>query len=123
MSAGIPIRPSTTRPAAARCSTWAPTTSPISSTCSARSPSCGLCHDAARGHAPITSEPRNGETHSRSHVPTHVAGMLDFANGAVVQIAMSFDVAGHKHVPLEIYGTEGTLIVPDPNLSAARSNI
>ncbi len=28
---------------------------------------------------------------------------------------MSFDVAGHKHVPLEIYGTEGTLIVPDPN--------
>ena len=28
---------------------------------------------------------------------------------------MSFDVAGHKHVPLEIYGTDGTLIVPDPN--------
>ncbi len=28
---------------------------------------------------------------------------------------MSFDVAGHKHVPLEVYGTEGTLIVPDPN--------
>ncbi|MGO8264265.1 gfo/Idh/MocA family oxidoreductase, partial [Rhizobium ruizarguesonis] len=28
---------------------------------------------------------------------------------------MSFYVAGHKHVPLEVYGTEGTLIVPDPN--------
>ncbi|MDQ0560155.1 putative dehydrogenase [Rhizobium mesoamericanum] len=40
---------------------------------------------------------------------------MAFANGAVVQIGMSFDVAGHKHVPLEIYGTEGTLIVPDPN--------
>ncbi|MBX5253948.1 Gfo/Idh/MocA family oxidoreductase [Rhizobium sp. NLR4b] len=62
----------------------------------------------------ITSEPRNGER-IPVHVPTHVAGMMAFANGAVVQIAMSFDVAGHKHVPLEVYGTEGTLIVPDPN--------
>ncbi|OWV70777.1 oxidoreductase [Rhizobium sp. R634] len=62
----------------------------------------------------ITSEPRNGER-IPVHVPTHVAGMMAFANGTVVQIAMSFDVAGHKHVPLEVYGTEGTLIVPDPN--------
>jgi len=62
----------------------------------------------------ITSEPRNGE-HIPVHVPTHVTGLMAFANGAVVQIGMSFDVAGHKHVPLEIYGTEGTLIVPDPN--------
>ena len=62
----------------------------------------------------ITSEPRNGEK-IPVHVPTHVAGVMAFANGAVVQIGMSFDVAGHKHVPLEVYGTEGTLIVPDPN--------
>lgn len=62
----------------------------------------------------ITSEPRNG-ARIPVHVPTHVAGMMAFANGAVVQIGMSFDVAGHKHVPLELYGTEGTLIVPDPN--------
>ncbi|MGK6311607.1 Gfo/Idh/MocA family protein [Neorhizobium sp. DT-125] len=62
----------------------------------------------------ITSEPRNGERIS-VHVPTHVAGVMRFASGAVVQIGMSFDVAGHKHVPLEVYGTEGTLIVPDPN--------
>ena len=41
--------------------------------------------------------------------------LLQFRNGAVVTITMSFDVAGHKHVPLEIYGTEATLIVPDPN--------
>ena len=40
---------------------------------------------------------------------------MAFESGAVVQIGMSFDVAGHKHVPLEVYGTEGTLIVPDPN--------
>lgn len=62
----------------------------------------------------ITSQPRNGET-IPVHVATHVAGVMAFDCGAVVQIGMSFDVAGHKHVPLEIYGTEGTLIVPDPN--------
>ena len=28
---------------------------------------------------------------------------------------MSFDVAKHKHAPLEIYGEAGSLIVPDPN--------
>ncbi|WFR99359.1 Gfo/Idh/MocA family protein [Rhizobium tumorigenes] len=62
----------------------------------------------------ITSAPRNGQ-HIPVHVATHVAGVMAFANGAVVQIGMSFDVAGHKHVPIEIYGTEGTLLVPDPN--------
>jgi len=62
----------------------------------------------------ITAKERAGEV-IPVQVPTHVSGTLAFANGAVVQITMSFDVAGHKHVPLEIYGTEGTLIVPDPN--------
>jgi len=62
----------------------------------------------------ITSQPRNGET-IPVHIPTHVSGVMAFECGAVVQIGMSFDVAGHEHVPLEIYGTEGTLIVPDPN--------
>lgn len=63
----------------------------------------------------ITSEPKRGQT-MPVKVDTHVTGSLGFANGAVVQLAMSFDVAAHKHVPLEIYGTDQTLIVPDPNL-------
>jgi predicted dehydrogenase len=62
----------------------------------------------------ITSKEGNGEV-IPVHVPTHVSGMLMFRNGATVQITMSFDVAGHRHVPIEIYGTEGTLVVPDPN--------
>ena len=62
----------------------------------------------------ITSQPRAGQTVA-VEVPTHVTGLLGFANGATVQIAMSFDVAGHRHLPLEIHGTEGSLIVPDPN--------
>ena len=28
---------------------------------------------------------------------------------------MSFDVPSHRHLPIEIYGTEGSLGVPDPN--------
>ncbi|NMA97511.1 MAG: Gfo/Idh/MocA family oxidoreductase [Phyllobacteriaceae bacterium] len=67
-----------------------------------------------RSERTITSAPKNGQT-MPVKVDTHVTGSLGFASGAIVQIAMSFDVAAHKHVPLELYGTEQTLIVPDPN--------
>jgi predicted dehydrogenase len=67
-----------------------------------------------RAERTITSEPKKGQV-MPVHIDTHVTGSLGFANGAIVQIAMSFDVAAHKHVPLELYGTEQTLIVPDPN--------
>ena len=62
----------------------------------------------------ITSEPLNG-TRIPVEVATHVAGTLEFVSGAVVSIAMSFDVPRHNHAPIEIYGTEGSLLVPDPN--------
>lgn len=62
----------------------------------------------------ITSEPRNGEK-IPVKVPTHVNGLVTFENGAVVQVCMSFDVAGHKHSPIELYGTEGSIVVADPN--------
>lgn len=67
-----------------------------------------------RTERPVTSEPKRGEI-MPVKVDTHVTGSLGFANGAIVQVGLSFDVAGHKHVPLEIYGTEASLIVPDPN--------
>lgn len=62
----------------------------------------------------ITSKPLKGRT-IPVEVPTHVAGALEFVSGAIVQICMSFDVAAHRHSPIEIYGTKGTLAVPDPN--------
>jgi predicted dehydrogenase len=62
----------------------------------------------------ITSKPRYGQT-IPVEVPTHVAGALEFVSGAIVQMSMSFDVPAHRHLPIEIYGTKGTLIVPDPN--------
>jgi predicted dehydrogenase len=49
------------------------------------------------------------------HVPTHVAGVLDFASGAVGTIITSFDVWSSTLPHMEIYGEKGTLVVPDPN--------
>ncbi|OGV34454.1 MAG: oxidoreductase [Lentisphaerae bacterium GWF2_45_14] len=49
-------------------------------------------------------------------VPTHYSGILEFKNGAVINMVMSFDVWGHGNDPfIEIYGTEGSLKVPNPN--------
>jgi len=51
-------------------------------------------------------------------IPTHIAGVLDFKNGAVGTLITSFDVYSHSLPSIEIYGTEGTLKVPDPNTFA-----
>ena len=48
-------------------------------------------------------------------VPTHYSGVLEFHSGAVINMTISFDVHTHGHSPIEIYGTEGSLKVPDPN--------
>jgi predicted dehydrogenase len=62
----------------------------------------------------ITSQPLHG-TVIDVDVPTHVAGVLDFANGAIATIVTSFDVWAHNMPYIEIYGTAGSLSVPDPN--------
>ncbi len=48
-------------------------------------------------------------------VQTHQAGVLEFACGAIITLTMSFDVWKHTHSRIEIYGSEGSLQVPDPN--------
>ncbi len=62
----------------------------------------------------IAKGPRAGQK-VPVEVYTHIAGALEFASGAIVQIATSFDVKGHGHSHLEIYGTDGSMLVPDPN--------
>jgi predicted dehydrogenase len=62
----------------------------------------------------VTSQPRFGDRIS-VEVDTHVSGILDFASGPVATIIMSFDVWQHELPIIEIYGTAGTLSVPDPN--------
>lgn len=79
-------------------------------------PVAGVQGIATAGFAERTvgSGPKAGEV-IRVATPTHVAGLLHFVNGAVVSLTTSFDVWQHRHGPIEIYGTEGSLVVPDPN--------
>ena len=62
----------------------------------------------------VTSQPNPGKV-IKVQTPTHIAGVLDFANGAIGTIITSFDVWSHRLPHIEVYGTEGTLIAPDPN--------
>jgi len=48
-------------------------------------------------------------------VLTHYSGIMEFESGAIVNINKSFDVWLSNLPCMEIYGTEGTLIAPDPN--------
>ena len=49
------------------------------------------------------------------NVDTHQSGTLRFVSGAIVTVIASFDVRRHGHPPIEIYGSEGSLAVPNPN--------
>ncbi|WP_019586713.1 Gfo/Idh/MocA family protein [Deinococcus apachensis] len=49
------------------------------------------------------------------NTPTHVASVLDFEAGPVATLVTSFDVWAADVPRIEIYGTEGTLSLPDPN--------
>lgn len=62
----------------------------------------------------IGSEPKRGEIID-VEVPTHVNGIMQFAGGTMGTITTSFDVWAASHPAIEIYGTEGTMQVPDPN--------
>ena len=62
----------------------------------------------------VGSGPKSGEV-IKVETPTHVTGLLHFVNGAVIAVTTSFDVWQHRHGNMEIYGTEGTIVVPDPN--------
>ena len=62
----------------------------------------------------VTSEPLKG-TKIEVEVPTTVNGLLEFESSANLTLSASWDVWRHQRAPIEIYGTEGSLLVPDPN--------
>jgi predicted dehydrogenase len=62
----------------------------------------------------ITSRPRYG-TSITVRTPTYVSGVMDFDGGAVGTLVHSFDVWASELPRIEIYGSEGTLSLPDPN--------
>ena len=62
----------------------------------------------------IGSGPRAGETFP-VEVPTHHAALIEFAGGQSAQSTFSFQNALPRMGFVEISGTEGTLVLPDPN--------
>jgi predicted dehydrogenase len=62
----------------------------------------------------ITSKPRAGEK-IPVNTPTTIHAVLEFVDGAVITLNASWDVWKHGHAPIELYGEEGTIFVPDPN--------
>jgi predicted dehydrogenase len=46
---------------------------------------------------------------------THVTGIIEHDSGALATIVMSFDVWAARLPRIEVYGTEGSISVPDPN--------
>jgi len=62
----------------------------------------------------ITSEPKRGKVVT-VETPTYIAGIMEFGSGPIGTILTTFDV-WHSTLPrIEVYGTEGSLLVPDPN--------
>ena len=62
----------------------------------------------------ITSEPRNGEK-IKVETPTTLMGVLNFHNKSKIQLFASWDIWKHCHTKIELYGLNGSILIPDPN--------
>ncbi len=62
----------------------------------------------------ITSQPFAG-TVVDVDVSTYVAGTVQYASGAIGTLFTTFDVHYQGQARFEVYGSQGTLMVPDPN--------
>ncbi|MGB1207682.1 MAG: Gfo/Idh/MocA family protein [Paracoccaceae bacterium] len=69
---------------------------------------------SARDTRTIGNGPRNGET-VPVETPTTIHAILSFESGAIITLLSSWDVWASNHPTMELYGTEGTMNVPDPN--------
>lgn len=62
----------------------------------------------------ITSQPHQGET-IEVDVDTWLSGNIEFTSGAIAQVFTTFDVHYTAQSRFEVYGTKGSMMVPDPN--------
>jgi predicted dehydrogenase len=66
----------------------------------------------------VTSQPNAGKK-IKVNTPTTFNAVLEFASGAQITFAASWDVWRHGHGnPIELYGADGTMLLPDPNFFA-----
>ncbi|MDR1765388.1 MAG: Gfo/Idh/MocA family oxidoreductase [Lachnospiraceae bacterium] len=71
---------------------------------------------AGRGHKEraIATGPLAG-THFPVEVDSHYGATMEFACGAILTLMWSFDIWATNLPFIEVYGSEGTLSLPDPN--------
>ena len=48
--------------------------------------------------------------------PTTYFSTIKFHNGTIIRLTLSFDVISHLRNHIELYGENGSMIVPDPNM-------
>ena len=48
--------------------------------------------------------------------PTTYFSTIKFKNGTIIRLTLSFDVISHLRNHIELYGEEGSMVVPDPNM-------
>ena len=48
--------------------------------------------------------------------PTTYFSTIKFKNGTIIRLTLSFDVISHLRNHIELYGEDGSMIVPDPNM-------
>ena len=70
----------------------------------------------------IANGPRLGEK-VPVKTPTNIHALLEFVSGATIQLSTSWDVWHHRRNHFEMYGTEGTLYVPDPNFFGGKVEV
>jgi predicted dehydrogenase len=68
----------------------------------------------SRAQRPILSEPQRGQMID-VEVPTHVGSLVEFDSGPIATLVTSFDVQATRYFNIEVYGTDATLSVPNPN--------
>jgi len=67
----------------------------------------------------VTAEGPNHGTRVSVATPTNSQSLIEFRSGAQVHFSTSYDVWGHGHAnPIELHGTEASLMLPDPNYFA-----
>lgn len=69
---------------------------------------------SARATRTINNGPRIGET-VPVETPTTIHALMSFESGAIITLLASWDVVANTHPIMELYGTDGTMGVPDPN--------
>ncbi len=81
-----------------------------------------LCTSASQTRTITTPGPRAGEE-IPVKTPTNIHALLDFHSGATITLSTSWDVFAHRHANMELYGTEGSIFVPDPNFFGGKVEI